>query len=172
MFSTNIESKMHFSTPTSFFNVEFSSEKEFVFGENGIVTGYRRSVNGKEHPPAVKVTKVDTLPLMGGELNNIGWHLLAIGQPAEAEKFFSRSLQLKPDDLMCWGNLAHCYLFTNNYKSAIDIYKTHMKETIVEGLTWEQMIKQDFIFFKSKGHATGPMDKVFEELQMKKPAGY
>ncbi|XZF14940.1 serine hydrolase [Chitinophagaceae bacterium MMS25-I14] len=165
-------SKMYFSSPGSFFNMEFPSEKQFTKDEKGAITGYTRTVNGKAYPPAVKVTRPDTLHLDKNMLNDIAWHLLENKRPAEAMLYLKRALQLTPGDLFVLGNLAHSYLFTNNYTAAIEIYKAHMNETVGGNITWQDMIKQDFTTFKGDGFSTGEMNKVLTDLGIPKPEGF
>jgi hypothetical protein len=86
--------------------------------------------------------------------------------------YLDRALQLHPGDLLSLGNLAHCYLFNNNYQRAIEIYKAHLQEKVDENFTWREMIRQDFIFFKRNGADTTPMNKALAELGVSKPAGY
>ncbi len=167
LFSDGIYSKMYFSSPNSFFNMEFSTEKEFVNNEKGIVTGYKRKANGKELPSAVKITRPDTLTLDKFQMNNIAWHLLETKRPSEAIPYLNRALQLTPGDLLSLGNLAHSYLFTNKYNEAINIYKAHLTETVEANFTWNNMIKQDFLFFKSNGYDATEMNKVLAELGIK-----
>jgi CubicO group peptidase (beta-lactamase class C family) len=173
MFVDGIYAEMHFTAPDAFFNVEFLSEKRFIKNENGGVTGYERFVEGKSHPSAIRITAPpDTLQLDPGAFNWIAWHLLENKRPEEAKVFLEYSLQKNPDQLIELGNLAHCYLFTNNYADAMNIYKAHLKETLYGDFTWQDMIKEDFTFFKKHGYQTKEMDKVFSELKINKPDGY
>jgi hypothetical protein len=86
--------------------------------------------------------------------------------------YLNRGLQLYPGDLILLGNLAHCYLFDDQYAAAMDIYKAHLEETIEGSMTWKNMIENDFIYLKRQGLDSALMDKVFAELGMQAPAGY
>jgi CubicO group peptidase (beta-lactamase class C family) len=164
--------KMHYTTPTHFFNEEFGSEKEMIKDAKGIVTGYTRTMNGKEYPKAIKITNPDTLKLQSYVFGDISWYLFEIKKYGESIAYLKRGTQLYPKDLNMSMNLAHMYLFNNDYKNAIAIYKTHLKDTIRPDYTWEQSMKDDLVYFKNHGYDIKIFDKVFAELKIKKPDGY
>lgn len=165
-------SKMYFSSETDFFNIEFSSEKHFVTDASGKVTGYLRSYNGEELPDARKVLNPDTLKGDVEMFNSIGWSLLEHQQFETAIQYLKRGLQLYPTSRLMEGNLAHGYLFNGDYKTALEIYVAHMGETLDEQMTWEDMIVNDFVFFKRRKFDHKPMDKIIEALKMDMPPGY
>ena len=115
----------------------------------------------------VKVINIDSLKGSDDFFNSIGWNFLENKNYDEAIKYLKQGLVLHPQTLLIEGNLAHSYLFKNDYESAIKIYKQHLKETIANGFTWEDMIKQDFTFFKNNKFNTSLMDKVTTELKLK-----
>ena len=167
-----ITAKMYFSARDRFFNKEFQAEKTFTRDLQGNITGFLRQVGEVVHPPATKVTRVDTLNISKGDFNSIGWHLLENKRYAEAASYLNRGLQLYPGDLILLGNLAHCYLFDDQYAAAMDIYKAHLEETIEGNMTWKNMIENDFIYLKRQGLDSALMDKIFADLEMEVPAGY
>ena len=65
------------------------------------------------------------------------------------------------------GNLAHGLLFSNKYDEAIKIYRQHLTKSIEGAFTWENMIKQDFDFFKMNKFDTRLMDRVIADLKLK-----
>lgn len=164
--------KMHFTSTTRFFNREFSSVKEFQKDPKGNIIGYTRKVDAKEYPNAVKITNPDTLTLPVYELGNIGWHLLEINEPVEALPYFKRAVELYPDDLNAKLNLAHAYVFNNDHKTAMAIYKAHQKEMIRPGYTWAEGLKNDFMYFKEHHYEVKAFDQIFKELKIEKPKGY
>ena len=166
-YTQGVYSKMFFANENSFFNREFMADKQFTRDAKGIVTGYTRKVKSKEFPAAIKITRPDTLSISKFDLNNIAWHLLENKMPKEARPYLERALQQNPGDLLSLGNLAHSYLFDNNYKEAIAIYNAHVADKVDENFTWKDMVKQDFAFFKGKGYDTKDMDKVLTELGIK-----
>lgn len=44
-------------------------------------------------------------------------------------------------------NKALLYLFNNEYDKARDIYKTHLKDVVTPGYSWQSLMKDDFIYF-------------------------
>jgi tetratricopeptide (TPR) repeat protein len=171
-FSDGIYAQMYFSSPTHFFNMEFTTEKEFLSDNKGMVTGYERLANNKVLPRATKVIRPDTLHLPKEQMNEIGWHLLESKQPTEALTYLSRAIELYPGDAFLLGNLAHSYLLSNRYKDALDIYKVHLTEKVTENFTWTEMITQDLMTFKQAGYDTAEMNRAFSDLGISKPKGF
>jgi hypothetical protein len=58
-------------------------------------------------------------------------------------------------------------LFKNKYDEAIKKYRQHLTKTLDGGFTWEDMIKQDFDFFKMNKFDTRLMDRVMADLKLK-----
>lgn len=160
------DAKMYFTSDKDFINMEFLAEKSFLTDGQGNVTGYGRKANGKEYPPATKITRVDTLQTKGGQLNNFGWHLLETKRFDEAIAYLSRGIELEPNDIAAFGNLAHCYLFTNDYEKAIQLYKSFLAKKPAEAAYFKSTIKQDFDFFRGKGFDKALMDKATAALQL------
>jgi CubicO group peptidase (beta-lactamase class C family) len=164
--------KIYFTSETEFFNKEFGSEKQIVKNASGEVTGYLRRFNGEALPQAFKV--IDPATLSGSEdfFNTIGWYLLGCKRYNEAAQYLKRGLQLYPSSLVIEGNLAHAYLFKNDYAAAIKIYKSHIGKKIDENFMWNDMIAQDFLFFKRKNFDKKLMDKILSDLKLKGAEGY
>lgn len=171
-FTDGVDCKMYFSSPLDFFNMEFPADKQFTHDEKGNVNGYLRKVGDVAYPSAVKVANVDTLHLSQGNFNALGWHLIGNKRYPEAISYLHRGLELYPGDLFLLGNLAHGYLFNKQYQAALDIYQAHLGESLNPGFTWQNMIEQDFVFFKRNGFDTAPMDQIFAALKLKTPEGY
>ena len=168
-YSANVSAKMYFTTPTCFFNEEFQAVKEFLKDEKGIVSGYTRTVDGKEYPKARKITNVDTLKLESSMFADIGWYLFENRKYKEAIAYYKRGVALYPGDLNLLMNLAHVYLFNNDYDAAIMIYKAHLKEEVSPGNSWENQMQTDLIYFKEHTYDIRLFDSVFAELKIKKP---
>lgn len=158
--------KMYFTSDKDFFNIEFSSEKSFITDGSGTVTGYSRRVKDKEFPPATRVMRVDTLQAKQGQINTFGWHLLETKRFDEAITYLNRGIALEPDDIAAKGNLAHCYLFKNEYDKAIALYKSYLAQKPNEEASLKTMIKQDFDFFRKNGFDNALMDKASIALQL------
>jgi CubicO group peptidase (beta-lactamase class C family) len=164
--------KMYYTTPTHFFNEEFSAEKEFIKDEKGTITGYTRTVNGKEYPRSVRITRLDTLQLKDFMFGNIGWYLFECKKYDEAIAYYKRGLELYPKDPGLWSKLAHVYLYNNEYEKAVAIYKTQMKELAKSEKEWEKEMQETLVYFKDNGYDVKIYNKVFAELKIKKPKGY
>jgi len=165
--------KMYFTSETEYFVKEFDNDKHFIKDANGKVTGYYRTKAGTTLPPPhLKLEKQDSLKGSEQFFNDIGWHLLENKLFTSATNFLKRGLELHPKSLGIEMNLAHGYLFANNYDKAIGIYKTHMGEKINKEYTWKKMLQEDFVFFKNNGLDKTLMDKVFAELKLEAPNAY
>ncbi len=166
LFSNGKYMKMHFSGETDFFNTESPAEKKFTKDAAGHVNGYTRTKDGEQLPQMVKVMDVDTLKGSDDFFNNIGWTLLENKNYDEATRYLKRGLILHPGNLLIEGNLAHCYLFTNDYDGALKIYRQHLEETVAGGFTWKDMIRQDFTFFKNNKFDISLMDKAAADIKL------
>jgi tetratricopeptide (TPR) repeat protein len=171
-YSDGVYAKMYFTDQNNFFNEEFSSEKEIVKDDKGNVAGFKRSLNGTQLSFAPRLTQIDTLSISEGMFNDIGWFLLENKKNTEALTYLKRANKLYPKSLIVLGNLAHAYLFTNDFEKALNIYKKHLGTIIDRDYTWNEMVKQDLLFFKKNGYDTTLLDKVFTELKLEKPEGY
>jgi len=168
----NTYAKMYYTTPTRFFNEEFPSLKEFLKDAKGNIIGYTRTIDGKEYPKATKIISPDTLKLQSGVFADIGWYLFERGKYNESLTYFKRGAQLYPDDLNILISLAHLYLYNNDYKNAMAIYKAHLNDAFRPDCSWENMMQNDLIYLKEHHYDVKMFDKVFAELKIKKPKGY
>ncbi|MBL7827825.1 MAG: serine hydrolase [Saprospiraceae bacterium] len=166
LFQENAYYKMYFSSDVDFFNMEHPSEKHFVTDASGRVSGYQRFYFGTALPMAHKIVKPDTIVADEQFFNFAGWHFLEQKKFEKAIRYLKRGLELYPDALLIQGNLAHGYLFNNDYEAASTIYKKHIGEEIVQGFAWTDMIRQDFMHFKKLGFDPEWMDKMLNELKL------
>ncbi len=165
-FADGIESKMHFSSELDFFNQEFPSEKSFIMDGFGNVKGYARKLNGIERLPATKVVSVDTIKANPGELNGIGWHLLEIKQFAEAILYLKRATVLEPNENGAINNLAHAYLFNNEFEKAITLYQQFIVKGSNDQVGQKEIIKNDFLYFQKLGFDNILIAKAIAELKL------
>ena len=163
--------KMYFTNETDYFNMEIETEKHFIKDASGKVTGYSRSVNGTALPGAQRIVNIDTLQGNENLFNSIGWNFLENKKYNESIQYLQRGLVLHPQSLLIKGNLAHAYLFSGNYKTALDIYSADLDSIIQPGMSWTDMIHQDFTFFKDSGFDKKLMDRVYKDLELKAPEG-
>lgn len=168
-FTSGTHAKMYFSTPVQFTNEEFQAVKTMIKDEKGNVTGYTRTVNGKEYPAAKKIANLDTAKLANPVLMGIGWYYFGNKQYQASLATFKRAVQLYPEDLNMHINLAHLYLFNGDYPSAIAIYKAHRNDMIRPDYSWIDSLKDDYRYFKNSREDVKIFDRVFEELKVEKP---
>jgi CubicO group peptidase (beta-lactamase class C family) len=158
--------KMYFTSDKDFVNIEFPSQKSFITDNSGNVTGYARRVNEKEYPPATKVLSIDSLRTVEGQINNFGWHLLENKRFDEAIAFFNKGIALEPNDVNARGNLAHCYLFKNEFDKAMQLYQAYLAQKPNEESSLKAVIKGDFDFFRKNGFDGTLIDKASMALHL------
>jgi hypothetical protein len=161
--------KMHFLTPTRFFNEEFQAEKEFLKDANGNLIGYSRTVNGQAFPSARKIINLDTATFSSEVFNEIGWYYFEVKNYRESLRSFTRGTQLYPGDLNMWANKAHLHVFNQETDKARDIYKANLGKTVRPGYSFTDLMKEDFNFFKDRGYDMKPFEKIFAELKVNMP---
>jgi CubicO group peptidase (beta-lactamase class C family) len=168
-FTSGTYAKMYFETPVRFLNEEFQAVKTMIKDDKGNITGYTRTVNGKEYPSARKVGGLDTAQLANPVLMGIGWYYFDNNQYAASLATFKRGIQLYPDDLNMHMNTAHLYLYSGDYASAIAIHKAHRNDMIRPDYSWVDSLKDDYNYFKNSNKDLTVFDRLFEELKIEKP---
>jgi CubicO group peptidase (beta-lactamase class C family) len=158
--------KMYFTSDTDFINMEFPTEKLFLLDKDGNVTGYKRRINGTELPPAAKVFDIDTLKAGAGQISSFGWHLLEARRFDEAILFLKRGIALEPDDIAARVNLAHGYLFKQEYEKAIELYKACLVQQPGDERSLKALLKQDIDFFKKNGFDGALIKRAIAELKL------
>ncbi len=158
--------KMYFTSQNDFINIEFPTEKSFITDGLGNVTGYARKLNGEEKPPSTKVVLVDTIIANEGELNAFGWHLLETKRFVEAILYLSRATELEPNDNGAINNLAHAYLFNNQYDKAIKLYQQYIAKTPNNQAAQKIIIKDDFAYFQKIGFDKMLITKATTDLKL------
>ena len=154
------KAKMYFTTTVDFMNIEFASEKTFVINKSGAIEGFTKRLNGNTLPPAKKVYDIETANVKKVEYAEFGWHLLENKRFDEAIQLMLIGILKDPSDIASSRNLAHCYLFKNEYKKAIDIYITlNSKEDKVT-------LKEELLYFKTKGFDKALIEKALKELNI------
>ncbi len=158
--------KMYFTSKADFINMEFQTEKSFITDGSGNVIGYARKLNGAELPTASRVVNIDSIKPNEGELNAFGWHLLETRRFDEAIFYLNRGRELEPNDHGLMLNLAHCYLFKNDYDQAIQLYKEFIDKGLNEQAIQKNTIKEDFAYFIKNGFDKVLIAKATVELNL------
>ena len=65
-------------------------------------------------------------------------------------------------------NLAHLYLFNNEYEKAKEIYQAHRKEWVRPDYSGESLMRDDYHYLKQKNYDLTLMDRLFDELKIAK----
>jgi CubicO group peptidase (beta-lactamase class C family) len=159
--------KIYFTSQNDFINMEFPTEKSFIKDAAGNVTGYTRKFNGDEKPAATKVVNVDTIKANAGELNALGWHLLETRRFAKAIIYIKRAIEFEPGDNGAISNLAHSYLFNNEYDKAIEMYQKYITKVPNDQAAQKDILKNDFAYFKKAGFDKLLIAKATADLKLK-----
>lgn len=167
-----INSKMHFANEQEFYNQEFRADKTFTSNAAGYVTGFTRKVEGKEFPPAIKIINPDTLTVPIEQINSLAWHLLENKQYMQAIQYLKRGIVLAPNEQSVAINLAHSYLFNNEYDKAIKIYAKQLTTALTPNEFYKEILNQDFLFFKKNGFDKKLMSKILSDLKLATPKDF
>lgn len=104
-------------------------------------------------------------------INSLAWSCLLKQDFTRALQVLERGLPLIDIKSRTYpfimSNLAHAYLFNNQYEKAHNIYFSNTKLQIND-MSWKDAILKDFIDFKNIGINSTDMDKIKEELMRQK----
>jgi tetratricopeptide (TPR) repeat protein len=81
----------------------------------------------------------------------ISWCTLFTRQPEEAIQAAARGIELDPNQHWIKTNLAHGYLFTNQFEKAKAIYTQNKKLDLGDGKTFATSVLDDFREFRESG---------------------
>ena len=154
------KAKMYFTSAVDFINIEFASEKTFVIGKSGVVEGFIKRLNGDTLPPAKKVYDIETADVKQNQYSEFGWYLLENKRFDEAIQVMQIGKIKNPSDIATIRNLAHCFLFKNEYKKAIDIY------IILNSKEDKATLKEELLYFETKGFDKALIEKAIKELNL------
>jgi hypothetical protein len=96
------------------------------------------------------------------DYNEIGLNYILTKQYGKAIKFLKEGEKLDGTELLVKLNLAHAYLFNNEYGYAKTIYKEYRSQNLTSNLSWTQKTKQDFALFEKAGLPSGDFEKVLK----------
>ena len=154
------KAKMYFTSTVDFMNIEFASEKTFIIGNSLKVIGFTKRLNGDTLPPAKKVIDIEMANVKKDQYAEFGWYLLENKRVDKAIQLMEIGKIKAPSDIAINRNLAHCYLFKNEYKKAIDIYLTLNSEKD------KATLKEELLYFEKKGFDKGLINKAMKELNL------
>jgi CubicO group peptidase (beta-lactamase class C family) len=159
--------KMYFTSEKDFVNMEFLAEKSFLTNLNGMVTGFARKVNGKEFSPAQKLVSLDTIKTNDGQLNSYAWHLIETKRFQRAIPYLQRAMVLEPQDISVQLNLAHAYLWNQDFQKAVSVYQSYLATNNMDSSLLKKNILQDFEYFEKMGFDKSTMEKLILALKLK-----
>jgi len=106
-----------------------------------------------------KAIEVD--PKNGEYYTELGWYQLFNGKPNESLAASLKALELSPDDsVLIKGNLAHAYLFDNQFDKARALYLENRDAKIDDERTFKQAVLDDFKEFQDAGITHPNIDKI------------
>ncbi|WP_077210537.1 protein kinase domain-containing protein [Bacillus dakarensis] len=82
--------------------------------------------------------------------------------PKDAVVSAEKAIELDPTPLLFKVNLAHAYLFSDQYDKAASLYTNHKDEKVNEGQTFKDFVLQDFTHFKQMKLTHPDMEKIEE----------
>ena len=89
------------------------------------------------------------------------------GKSNEALEILNSMLRSMPDDWALNLNLAHAYLFNNQYDRAEKLYLKYKNSSNTEGVLWEQLVSVDFKFFIKNKIFNSRFDNIKKKLKIK-----
>ncbi|HEX3620371.1 MAG TPA: tetratricopeptide repeat protein, partial [Candidatus Udaeobacter sp.] len=137
---------------------------------------YRADVHAKnkEYDAAVMDTlkAIELEPNNGGYYLDLGWYQLFNRKPREAIAASLKALELSPDDaVMIKTNLAHGYLFDNQFDRAKTIYLENKNAKLRDGKrTFSQAALDDFKELQDAGITCPDIEKIKALLTSKTEA--
>jgi len=91
---------------------------------------------------------------------NLAWAELFSRHPQEAIAAANRGLGADPNQVAIRTNLAHGYLFDNQYEKALAIYTENKDAKLADGRTFAEAVLADFKEFRTKGISHPDMEKI------------
>jgi CubicO group peptidase (beta-lactamase class C family) len=165
LWTDGFNSKMYFTSPTTFRNIELGGTKAFTFDSAGALIGYSNTINGRLRASGQKIISLDTLKPRPGQSGVLGRHLLETKNYDKAIGFLSKGLAIEPSDSSLVKNLAHSFLFKGDFTKAMELYRQYLKSghTVNE---LSKSLKDDFEYFRNAGFDHSVIKKASEILSL------
>lgn len=162
-------------TKISFYNRDTKQNAEFRFSNNNAKKidfsssdfgASFSAINTKFVFEEVYLNKIFELK-DASAINTIAWENLLEKNFTKALQVLERGIPLieETDEAYPYllTNLAHAYLFTNQFEKAHKIYFDNVQRKL-DDMTWKEAILQDFNDFKTRGINYADMDKIRQEI--------
>lgn len=102
---------------------------------------------------------------LAGSYGSLAWVELVARRPREAIATASRGLEIDPNRAWIRTNLAHGYLFDNQYAKALAIYTENKDVKLPDGRTFAEAVLADFKKLRAKGLDHPDMAKIEQLLK-------
>lgn len=99
------------------------------------------------------------------DFNTLGYCYIMTKQYSKAIKTLQEGEKKDDSELLIQMNLAHAYMFNNDFKSAKIIYKKYQTQNVNNSLSWNQKVKQDLEAFQKAGLPSGDFNRVLRLLE-------
>lgn len=99
------------------------------------------------------------------DYNTLGNSYLFTKQYEKAIKSLQEGEKLDVSELTIKLNLAHAYLFNDEYGTAKKIYKKYQTQNVTDSVSWKEKVKTDFEAFKKSGLPSDDFEKVLSLLK-------
>lgn len=160
----------------SFYNRDTKQNAEFQFSNNDAKRiAFSSSEFGSNFPTINIKFSFDDFYLKkmfelknASAINTIAWESLLSKNFTKALQVLEKGIPLITDTDETYPylltNLAHAYLFTNQFDKAHAIYFDNLQRKLND-MTWKEAILQDFKDFKARGINSPDMDKIRQEFE-------
>ena len=99
------------------------------------------------------------------DYNALAVNYIFTRQYDKAIKTLKDGEKLDPSELLTQLNLAHAYLFRNNYAQAKTIYKKYRSQNVSDFLSWNEKIKLDFGAFENAGLPSKDFKRILNAVE-------
>ena len=117
----------------------------------------------KRYEAAVQDTQkaIELDPVNGDYYTEVGWYQLFNRKPRASIAASLKALELSPDNaVLIKGNLAHAYLFDNQFDKAKALYLENRDAKIDDERTFKQAVLDDFKEFRDAGISHPDVEKI------------
>ncbi|TAD83420.1 MAG: class A beta-lactamase-related serine hydrolase [Bacteroidetes bacterium] len=161
-----LEAKMYFTTITDFINVEYPSNKKFVFDAKGNAVGFERMMDGKKLPKAERIDNIDSLIVSEEEFNIYGMYLLESKRFDDAIKCLTRGANLFPNSPHIKLSMAQAFLFKDELQKAVNLYRMAISIAGVDSNDIQLTLQKHLERFSLRGFDKALIIAIKKELNL------
>ncbi|MGL2967558.1 tetratricopeptide repeat protein [Flavobacterium sp. XGLA_31] len=150
----------------------FSEKALMKIGENKVITVSARAEAMQLFDKGKKQEAIDLLQstlsknvsVTTADYVLLGKYYLLTKQFGKALEILKSAEQKDPNDLTIQLNLAHAYLFMDDFTKAKEIYKQYKSQNISADVSWTQQVKADFQTFEKNNMSNPKFKRVLNIL--------